>query len=98
MSTVNKTKHRGTLQHATAQRLITRDDCLRELYISCKQRMPNDGQKVLGYIIKEKRWAPVRWMHTYWWTGFIDLKRTAVSHWIDFWSIPAPSLKGDKNG
>ena len=98
MPTKHKHDDRGTLQHATAQRPITRCDCIRELYISCKERMPGDGQKVLGYIVKEKRWATVRWMHTYWWTGFTDLKRSGVSHWIDFRSIPAPNLKGDKNG
>ena len=96
MSTVNKNDDRGTLQHATAQRLITKDSCVHELYISCKKEMPPIGMKVLGYVPASRRWFSMCWIDPTWSTGFSEYSQNSVTHWIDIGCLPSPRSKGRK--
>ena len=89
---------RGTLQHATAQRPITKDSCIHELYISTKKVLPPLGLRVLGYVPARRCWFVMYRTESAWSTGFSEYSRNEVSHWIDIREIPAPRSKGAKNG
>lgn len=98
MSTVNKNDDLGTLQHATAQRLVTKDSCIRELYISAKKALPPLGLRVLGYVPARRCWFVMYHTDSAWSTGFSEYSWNEVSHWIDIREIPAPRSRGGKNG
>jgi hypothetical protein len=76
-------------------------------WIACAERMPEDGDMVLGYFIDKPRYRmacwrvremsghPVPWVHSYWWTYVGDFRPESVTHWQPLPPPPAPSSSSE---